>query len=129
MPVGVYSSNMAWEKVPTLLKSPLYRQKPNNNCFRVPIHFAANRFTFEKFPPPPPLLHPNMYCTTKGSCTGRQKNQLVNFEKKKHKSETTDLCSCFSKSNNQIVPTFFPEYHTTVEPNTKHYFFLDFFFR
>ena len=33
-------------------------KNPNHNCFRVPIHFAANRFTFEKFPPPPPLLHP-----------------------------------------------------------------------
>jgi len=22
------------------------------------MHFATNRFTFEKFPPPPPLLHP-----------------------------------------------------------------------
>ena len=32
-------------------------QKPNYNSFRVPIHFAADRFTFEKFPPPPPLLH------------------------------------------------------------------------
>ena len=29
-----------------------------NKRFRVPIHFQANRFTFEKIPPPPPLLHP-----------------------------------------------------------------------
>ena len=29
-----------------------------NNRFRVPIHFATNRFTFEKNSPPPPLLHP-----------------------------------------------------------------------
>jgi len=32
-------------------------KKPENNRFRVRIHFATNRFIFEKFPPPPPLLH------------------------------------------------------------------------
>jgi len=58
MHIRVYVLNMAWEKVPTFLKSHLYRQNPNYNYFRVPIHFALNRFTFEKFPPPPPLLHP-----------------------------------------------------------------------
>jgi len=31
------------------------------NRFRVSIHFATDRFTFEKFPPPPPLLHPSVY--------------------------------------------------------------------
>jgi len=25
------------------------------------MHFATNRFTFEKFLPPPPLLHPTFY--------------------------------------------------------------------
>jgi len=33
-------------------------KKPENNCFRVPIQFATNRFTFEKNAPLPPLLHP-----------------------------------------------------------------------
>ena len=33
-------------------------KKTENNRFRVPIHFATNRFTFEKIPPTPPLLHP-----------------------------------------------------------------------
>ena len=33
-------------------------KKTENNRFRVPTHFAINRFAFEKFPPPPPLLHP-----------------------------------------------------------------------
>ena len=33
-------------------------KKTNYNRFRFPMHFATNRFTFEKFPPPPPLLHP-----------------------------------------------------------------------
>jgi len=58
MHLGVYSSNMAWEKVFSFLKSHLYK-KPNHNCLRIPgpIHFAANRFTFEKNLPPPPLLH------------------------------------------------------------------------
>ena len=37
----------------------LAAKKPKNNRFRVPGHFATNRCTFEKFPPPPPLLHPN----------------------------------------------------------------------
>ena len=34
------------------------RERPENNRFRVPINFATDRFTFEKFLPPPPLLHP-----------------------------------------------------------------------
>jgi len=33
-------------------------KKTEKTRFRVPIHFATNRFTFEKNPPPPPLLHP-----------------------------------------------------------------------
>jgi len=36
------------------------QKKPNYNRFCVPMHFAINRFTFEKFPPPPSLLHPNI---------------------------------------------------------------------
>jgi len=32
--------------------------KPENNRFCVPIDFATNRFTSEKFEPPPPLSHP-----------------------------------------------------------------------
>jgi len=35
-------------------------KKLENNRFRVPSHFATICFTFEKFPPPPPLLHPNV---------------------------------------------------------------------
>ena len=46
------------------LLPPCTGKNPNHNCFRVPIHFAANRFTFERFPPPPPLLHPNEYINT-----------------------------------------------------------------
>ena len=33
-------------------------QKSKYKRLCVPIHFVTNRFTFEKFPPPPPLLHP-----------------------------------------------------------------------
>ena len=36
-------------------------KKPSNTCFLVLIHFAANRFTVEKFPPPPPFLHPIIF--------------------------------------------------------------------
>ena len=32
---------------------PVHQKKPNYNRFCVPTHFATNRFTFEKFPPPP----------------------------------------------------------------------------
>jgi len=45
------------EKVLAFLKFARAIKKPENNHFHVPIHFATNRFTFEKFPPPPPLLH------------------------------------------------------------------------
>jgi len=31
---------------------------------QAPIHFATDRFTFEKFPPPPPLLHPRTSVVT-----------------------------------------------------------------
>jgi len=53
---------MPWEKVPTFLKSHTASKKLENNRFRIPkaTHFATNRFTFEKFPPPPPLLHPTI---------------------------------------------------------------------
>jgi len=34
-------------------------KEPENNRFRVPIHFSTNLFTLEMIPPPPPLLHPN----------------------------------------------------------------------
>jgi len=49
-------------KVPAfLLKSHLCSKKLDKNRSRIRIHFATNRFTFEKFQPPPPLLHPNIY--------------------------------------------------------------------
>ena len=44
---------------------PTAAKKLENNRFRVPTHFAPNRFTFEKFPPPPPLLHPRNCYTSK----------------------------------------------------------------
>ena len=37
-------------------------KKPENNRFRVPIHFATNRFTSGKITPRPPLLHPTTCC-------------------------------------------------------------------
>jgi len=41
-------------------------ETPKNNRFCVPIGFRTNRFTFEKFPPPPPLLHPS--CSDSHDC-------------------------------------------------------------
>jgi len=60
---------MPWEKVLVFLKSHRAVKKPENNSFRVPIDFATNRLTFEKFPPRPPLLHP-IRCTRQHSHTG-----------------------------------------------------------
>jgi len=49
---------MPLEKVLAFLKSLPCSKKLKNNRFRVPIQFATIRFSFEKFLPPPPLLHP-----------------------------------------------------------------------
>ena len=49
---------MPLRKVPAFLKIHLCFKYPQNKRFRVHIHLATNRFTFEKFLPPPPLLHP-----------------------------------------------------------------------
>jgi len=53
---------MPWEKVLGFLKSHLCSNfvKTQNNRFRVSNLSATNHFTFEKFPPPPPLLHPSI---------------------------------------------------------------------
>jgi hypothetical protein len=60
-----YGLNLFWEKFPALLKSHTRllkkQENPENNRFRLPTHFQTNRFTLDKFPPPPPLLHPNIY--------------------------------------------------------------------
>jgi len=42
-------------------------QFSRNNCFRAPMHFATDRFTFEKFSPPLSLLHPIGCTDWKGS--------------------------------------------------------------
>ena len=36
----------------------VHKKQSNYNRFCVPMHFANNGFTFEKFSPTPPLLHP-----------------------------------------------------------------------
>jgi len=41
-------------------------KKLDHNRFSVLIHFATNRFTFEKIPPPPPLIH-SSGCQTGGA--------------------------------------------------------------
>ena len=52
------SPNKGKTKVPAFQTFHPCGKKPENNRSRVPIHFATNRFTCEKFPSPPPLLHP-----------------------------------------------------------------------
>jgi len=53
MHIWVCGYNLPREKVPAFLKSHQWAKKREDNRFRVPIHFATDRFTFEKFPPPP----------------------------------------------------------------------------
>jgi len=61
---GKYAYVGLWIKYDFAKKSyvskiqPVVPKKTENNCFRVPIHFATNRFTLKKSPPPPELLHP-----------------------------------------------------------------------
>jgi len=56
--IGWWVNYVIW-KVSCVSKIPTGKQKQTKNkCFRVPIYFAANHLTFEKFPPPPPLSHP-----------------------------------------------------------------------
>jgi len=49
----------------------------DNNHFRVPIHFTTNRFTLEKFPPPPPLLHPTIQCPVRKKIHGGSKRESM----------------------------------------------------
>jgi len=55
---GLTSQIRLWQKLLRSKNSTHAAKKPENNSFHVPTHFATNRFTFEKFPPPSPLLHP-----------------------------------------------------------------------
>jgi len=61
MHMWVCEYNGPWQKIVAFLESHTCTRKLQNNRFRVPIHFATNRFTFEKFPPPPPLLHSTLW--------------------------------------------------------------------
>ena len=69
MHTWVYEYNMPLEKVPAFLKCHPCSKK---NCFRVPIYFATNRFTFEKFPSP-------LYIFTRnGGLSQTKKNKNTN---------------------------------------------------
>jgi len=57
-----------WEKFQRFQNPTSVAKKTENNRFRVPFHFATNRSTFDKFPPPPPLLHPTHTCACVFSC-------------------------------------------------------------
>jgi len=74
MHIWGYGWNMPWENVTTFLKSHLYNKKTNYNRFCVSMHFATNRSTLEKFPPPPPLLHPTSYQRRPSSPRKREGN-------------------------------------------------------
>mgnify|MGYP000660379033 CR=1 FL=1 len=60
MHVWLSCCNMPGQKITGFLTAHTGSQHFENNRFCVPMHFKTNRFTFEKFPPPPPLLHPNI---------------------------------------------------------------------
>ena len=78
------------EKVPSFLKSHRRSKKHDHNRFRVPIIFETNRFTFEEFPPPPPLLHPNTKETCQTKPTTRPYKKAL---PKRHTIEsTTETC-------------------------------------
>ena len=62
-----YDSLVPWEKVTAFLTAHTGSQNFENNRLCVPIHFKTNCFIFEKFPPPPPLLHPAV-CVKKKQC-------------------------------------------------------------
>jgi len=60
-----FVSKIALGKSSCVSKIPPVKQKKlEDNRFRVRIHFATNRFTFEKIYPPPPSLHPKDWATT-----------------------------------------------------------------
>jgi len=56
---GKYAYDVLWVKY-ALGKSSCGSKIAENNRFCVPIHFESNRFSFEKFPPQPPLLQPTI---------------------------------------------------------------------
>jgi len=58
--VGLWVRCALGKKILRLKNPTSAAKKTENNRFRVPIHFATNRFTFGENPPPPPLLHPKL---------------------------------------------------------------------
>jgi len=57
-----YGPNNLWGDVPAFPTSHTVGRKTKkleDNRFCVPMHFQTKRFTFEQYPPPPPLLHLN----------------------------------------------------------------------
>jgi len=63
-----YWQNNFCGKVPAFLKSHMGNKKTQENLFPCSYALQTNRFTFEKNPPPPPLLHPNMWILKSGLC-------------------------------------------------------------
>jgi len=61
-----YGQNKFWEKFVAFLKTHVGRTKNIKPPRKIVSVFLSNfelndRFTFVKFPPPPPLLHRNVY--------------------------------------------------------------------
>ena len=71
--IGGFMGKMCFGKISCVLKIPAVPQKKTeNNRFRVPIHFATNRFFFETILPPPQLLHPTT-CLCTHTCISNSK--------------------------------------------------------
>jgi len=75
--VGLWVRCALGKKILRLKNPTSAAKKTENNRFRVPIHFATNRFTFKTILPPLQLLHP-----------------------------TTCLCTHTSISNSRFPPRF-----------------------
>jgi len=65
--------NMPWQKKLRLFQQPTRASKiSGNNRFGVPMHFKTKRFIIKKFPPPPPLLHPNIQLQSSKNKNGNE---------------------------------------------------------
>ena len=77
MNIGWSCCYVPWQKVTAL---PTAHTGSRNIRFGVPMHFKNNRFTFKKFPPAPPLLHPNKLC---GASEGPEASVPVSQKKRR----------------------------------------------
>jgi len=76
-------------------------KKPNYNRFCVPMHFATDCFTVEKFPPPDPLLHSPIPHGVSFS-----KAQSLKLKSSFSKAQSLKLKSLLPRFSEQILSSF-----------------------